>query len=189
MIALQRLWVSIFLALMLGQVCAAEQPWVAPGPKTGEVFPDPLNAPDQTGRQRSLDNLMGEKGVAVFFVRSADWCPFCRKQLAEVNARREDFGRLGFSVVSVSVDTVELVKKFHDAGNIQFPMLADPKGAITSALSIRDPNYPEGHDAYGVPQPGIFVIDRQRRIVGKYFEQGYRTRPDLDRVLADLARL
>ena len=34
----------------------------------------------------------------------------------------------------------------------------------------------------GVPQPGIFLLDSDQKIIGKYFVHGYRERPDLDRV-------
>ncbi|MGD8810518.1 MAG: redoxin domain-containing protein, partial [Gammaproteobacteria bacterium] len=62
-----------------------------PGPGVGEKFPHTLEAPDQRGRRQTLQALMGDNGVAVFFVRSADWCPFCRGQLADVNTRVSEF--------------------------------------------------------------------------------------------------
>ena len=40
------------------------------------------------------------------------WCPFCQKQLADVNAHLERFRALGLNVVSVSVDDVEEIAKF-----------------------------------------------------------------------------
>lgn len=57
-----------------------------------------------------------------------------------------------------------------------------------TAVGIRDTNYPVGSKAFGVPQPGIFVLDRNRKIIAKYFVQGYRERPDLDQVLMDLRK-
>lgn len=182
-------WLFAGIWLLVCGTAGPAEAWSPPGPKVGEVFPHSLGVPDQSGQNRSIDQLMGRKGVAVFFQRSVDWCPFCRKQLAEVNGRIEDFRRLGYEVVAISVDTVDLVKRFHDAGQIRYPILADAKGTITAALGIRDSNYPPGTDAYGVPQPGIFILDRNRLIVAKFFEQGYRTRPDLDKVLATIATL
>ena len=32
----------------------------------------------QNGQAAGLTDVMGEKGVAIAFVRSADWCPYCR---------------------------------------------------------------------------------------------------------------
>ena len=36
-----------------------------------------VNLVRHTGEATSLSELMGEKGIAVAFVRSADWCPYC----------------------------------------------------------------------------------------------------------------
>jgi AhpC/TSA family len=42
------------------------------GPKVGEKVPD-FTLPDQNGREHSLQQLMGPKGLLLVFVRSADW--------------------------------------------------------------------------------------------------------------------
>ena len=42
------------------------------GPQVGERVPD-FALPDQYGRIRTLDSIMGEKGAMILFHRSADW--------------------------------------------------------------------------------------------------------------------
>jgi hypothetical protein len=42
------------------------------GPKIGEKVPD-FTLPDQHGKQLSLHDLMGPKGLLLVFLRSADW--------------------------------------------------------------------------------------------------------------------
>ena len=42
------------------------------GPQVGERVPD-FNLPDQTGRMRTLQSIMGPKGAMLVFFRSADW--------------------------------------------------------------------------------------------------------------------
>jgi len=176
---------TLFSAVIITH--AAE--WSPPGPAVGTRFPDSLNAQDQNGKNRSLPELLGEKGVLIAFVRSADWCPFCMRQLVDLQQRAAQFEKLGFRVVTVSVDSVELVKKFADSQQITYTMLADPAGDINKRLGIRDESYPVGTKAFGVPQPGIFVLDREQKIIGKYFVPGYRERPDLDGIIKDLENL
>lgn len=175
------------LALLLAATACADNE--VPGPAVGEAFPHALEAPDQNGETRTLAGLYGENGAVVFFVRSADWCPFCRTQLADINARQSEFEALGLSIVSVSVDEVPLIRKFVDAADIGYTMLADPNGAINESLGIRDPQYPVGSAAFGVPRPVLYVIDRDGTIRLRYMEPTYRTRPDLDVVLADARKL
>ena len=42
------------------------------GPQVGEKIPD-FALPDQHGRIRTLDSIMGERGAMLVFHRSADW--------------------------------------------------------------------------------------------------------------------
>jgi peroxiredoxin len=129
---------------------------------------------------------MGEKGIAVFFVRSADWCPFCMGELIDVNRHLSRFRNFGLAVVSVSVDDVSKIAAFAETRNIGYKMLSDPHGDINLDLGIRDTQYPAGSAAFGVPRPTLYVIDRSGVIRLRYQEPTYKTRPDLDRVLLDV---
>jgi peroxiredoxin len=160
-----------------------------PGPMTGQMFPHELSAPDQMGKQQTLKALMGEKGLAIFFVRSADWCPFCKGQLVDVNQRLARFRELGINVVSVSVDEVAEIAAFATSQKIGYTMLADPKGDINLELGIRDEQYPVGSAQFGVPRPIVFVLDGKGTIRLRYMEPTYRTRPDLEKVLNDIEAL
>jgi peroxiredoxin len=177
----------LFLSLVVAAVTLAADS--DPGPTAGAKFPHTLEAPDQNGKKQNLQSVMGEKGVVLLFVRSADWCPFCKKQLADVNAQLARFEALGLKVVSVSVDDVAEIAKFAKEQNIGYTMLADPEGAINLSLGIRDEQYPVGSAAYGVPKPILYVIDRSGTVRLRYMEPTYRTRPDLEVVLRDAAAL
>lgn len=161
----------------------------AEGPLAGAMFPHDLSAPDQNGKAQSLGTVMGAKGVAVFFVRSADWCPFCKGQLVDINRHLAQFQAQGLGVVSVSVDEVPLIAAFAKEQSIGYTMLSDPKGAINLSLGIRDEQYPLGTKAFGVPRPTLYVVDRRGTVRLRYMEPTYKTRPDLDAVLRDVAQL
>jgi peroxiredoxin len=175
----------VLLAASAGAALHAAEP----GPMVGARFPHDLAAPDQMGKMRSLPTLMGEKGLAVFFVRSADWCPFCKGQLVDANRHLARFRELGVDVVSVSVDEVAEIAAFATSQKIGYAMLADPKGDINLSLGIRDEQYPVGSAAFGVPRPTLYVLDRDGTIRLRYMEPTYRTRPDLEVVLRDIEAL
>jgi hypothetical protein len=42
------------------------------GPEIGARIPD-FAAPDQNGKQQTFASLRGPKGLALMFIRSADW--------------------------------------------------------------------------------------------------------------------
>jgi len=52
-----------------------------------------FSARDQFGREQTLETLKGSKGTVLLFYRSADWCPYCKGQLIQLQnakARFED---------------------------------------------------------------------------------------------------
>lgn len=175
------------LMLLSPLLAGAQNSWTPPGPAVGSTFPE-LRLQDQSGKQQPLQALLGKNGVAVLFVRSADWCPFCKRQLVDVNGRLAEFKALGLNVVSISHDEVNLIAAFHSAQQIGFTMLADPDGKVVEQLGIRDLQYTDGSKAFGVARPMIFIVNPQLRITHKYAEESYRNRPDLEVVLSDLRR-
>jgi len=54
------------------QFVAAQNDGLQTGPMVGEKVPD-FTLPDQNGKQWSLHDLMGPKGLLLVFTRSADW--------------------------------------------------------------------------------------------------------------------
>ncbi|MGD9841832.1 MAG: peroxiredoxin family protein [Steroidobacteraceae bacterium] len=178
----------LMLSIPVTQAEAATA-WIPPGPVVGSTFPDALALQDQTGKAQTLKALLGKNGAAVFFVRSADWCPFCIKQLTEVNGLLAEFKKHGVNVVTVSLDTVDKIAAFHSKQSIGYTMLSDADGAIVEKIGIRDPQYNENSSAYRVARPMVFIVDSQLKITHKYAEASFRNRPDTNKILADLGAM
>src|ERR1700740_1041754 len=56
------------------------------GPRVGTVVPA-FTLPDQHGKTWTLQSVMGPKGAMIVFYRSADWCPYCKTQLLDLQAQ------------------------------------------------------------------------------------------------------
>ena len=52
------------------------------------------------------------------------------------------------------------------------------------ATGILNEEYEPGDDAYGIPYPGVYVLNSQQQIVGKIFVESYRIRVDAEGTLA-----
>ncbi len=50
-------------------------------------------------------------------------------------------------------------------------------------MGILNTQYEPGHRAYGIPYPGIFVLDSSGTIRAKLAEEDYKVRPDFSLVL------
>ena len=129
---------------------------------------------DQDGSERSLADFLGKDKVALVFFRSADWCPFCRKQLMGLQADIKAFEEAGIQVVGVSYDSPEVLKTFATKNKISFPLLSDPGSKTIDAYHIR--NTSAKGKADGIPNPGTFVLTPDGKIGAKLFQEGYRER-------------
>src|SRR6185503_13262061 len=153
------------------------------GPAVNAKAPDIGTPRDQTGQSRALSSLMGEKGLVLFFFRSADWCPYCQAQMMDLNTAVAGIERRGYKMAGISYDSPEILKTFIERRNICYTLLSDPKSEVIDRYKLRDPQYPPGSRAYGVPRPIIFILDKNGVIRAKLFEETYKTRPPVSAVV------
>ena len=159
------------------------------GPPVGTKAPDIGTLSDQKGTPRSLSSLMGTNGLVLFFVRSADWCPYCQAQMIDLNGAVEAIERRGYKMASISYDNPQILSTFIERRTIKFTMLSDPGSKIIDLYKLRDPQYPPGSFAYGVPRPIIFVLDKTGTIKAKLYEETYQKRPPASLVVETLDNL
>src|SRR5271168_2406417 len=168
------LWI-LALAVLDGQN-------IKTGPAVGNPVPD-FSAQDQEGRGQTLKSVSGPKGTMLVFFRSADWCPFCKTQLVELQRNLDAIRRQGLGLAAVSYDSVAVLKNFADRQHITFPLLSDPDSKIIRAFDILNETVPKDTPTYGIPYPGTYILDTQGRVAGKYFEDDFRERTSASDIL------
>ena len=149
----------------------------------------PIEAPNQDGITRTFADLKGDKGLVLMFSRSFDWCPFCKRQLSQLVEVAEQFEAMGFGIASITYDPVDLLKEVAEDEAIDFDLLHDANLKHVNAFAILNTEYEPGDRAYGIPYPGIFLVDADGVIRYKFAEENYRIRPDFSEVLAAAAAL
>jgi peroxiredoxin len=181
--ALRRIVLTLLFALCLtGTTRAADDL----GPPIGSAAPDIGMPLDQTGAPRRLVDLMGSKGLVLMFFRSAEWCPYCQAQLIDINSGVADIEKRGYRIAALSYDKPETLAAFTARRSIGFTFLSDPKSEVIDRYNLRDPSYPQGSRAYGVPRPIIFILNRDGIIKGKLYEEGFKQRPPVSAVIAKI---
>jgi peroxiredoxin len=153
------------------------------GLSAGQKAPD-FSARDQFGKTQTLDSLRGPKGTVLLFYRSADWCPYCKGQLIQLQAAKERFQKQGIGLAGISYDSVEILKYFSDRRKIDFPLLSDPDSQIIRRYQVLNAEA-VGPNA-GMARPGYFFIDSEGMIREKFFEAKYRERLTGNTVLSKL---
>lgn len=154
-----------------------------PGLEIGSPFPQ-LHALYQDEVIADLTPFMGAAGMVVVANRSAEWCPYCMRQLVELQENIASFNSVNISVVAITYDAPQLQQEFIQAQGISYPFLSDVDARSMQALEILNTEYQPGERAYGIPYPGVYVVNPDMQIVGKLFIEPYSVRVDAAGVLA-----
>jgi hypothetical protein len=94
----------------------------------------------------------------------------------ELQSRAADWQKGGLGLAAISYDSTEVLKSFADRKGITFPLLSDPGSEIIKRYGLLNPQFKPGEREYGVPHPGTFILDRQGKVVSRFFEDRYDTR-------------
>lgn len=179
------------------------------GPQVGDRVPD-FKLFDQDGRQQTLQSIMGRRGAMLVFIRSADWCPYCKTQLVELQSRVSELQAQGLGLASISYDSREVLAAFARQHGITFPMLSDPGSETIKRYGILNTIVAEAFgpnrddpavrqavrqfvsevnptpNMAGIPFPGTFIVDRQGRVTSRFFEDFYAERSTVSSLLKRL---
>lgn len=105
-------------------------------------------------KKLSLADYKG-KWVILFFYPK-DFTFVCPTELGEMQDRYAKFKELGAEILSISTDTAEVHKAWHDTSEtikkIKFPMIADPNHEISWKYEVLIPEE-------GIALRGTFLID------------------------------
>jgi len=86
-------------------------------------------------------------------------------------------------------DSPATLARFSEKYEIGYPVLNDPESSAIIQLGLLNPTYDPSTKYYGVPYPGVLLIDSQGIIIEKFAEENYRDRPmmeDLIRAVNEL---
>jgi len=179
------------------------------GPQVGATVPD-FSLADQHGKRQTLQSVMGPKGAMIVFYRSADWCPYCKTQLLELQGQYDKLRKDGLGLVAISYDSQEILASFSQQRGITFPMLSDVGSATIKCYGIlntvaeeglgpngKDPDviaqvklYVSANGANerqrGIPFPGTFIVDRTGRVKARFFEDSYTVRNTVSNIRVKL---
>jgi peroxiredoxin Q/BCP len=151
--------------------------------ETGTAAPD-FTLPDQDGDEVSLGDYAGQTVVLYFYPKANT--SGCTTQACGVRDHRGDYDAAGAVVIGVSPDPVEEVKKFHDAQNLNFTLLADADHAVCDAYGVWGEKSMYGRKYWGALR-STFIIGPDGVVAHVIPKASPKTHDD--EVLAALERL
>ena len=123
-------------------------------PKT-DILAKDFTLLDLENKEASLSNLKG-RSIVLFFWTT--WCPFCRKELKELNGMYADLKRDGIELLAIDIgESLDKVANFVKTNKFVFRVLLDKDMAVAESYGI-----------LGVPT--YVLIDKKGHVV---FEDHY----------------
>lgn len=115
----------------------------------------------QNGKFMTVSNEDIKGKWAVFFFYPADFTFVCPTELVDMADNYVKFQEMGVEIYSVSTDSHFVHKAWHDVSEtirkIQYPMLADPTGALSRAFGVMI-------EEAGMAYRGTFLVDPEGKI-------------------------
>ena len=151
--------------------------------ETGTEAPD-FELPDQDGTPTRLSSLRGRR-VVLYFYPKAD-TPGCTTQACGIRDRGPEYEAAGATVLGVSPDPVDAVKKFHGKQSLNFTLLADEDHAVCDAYGVWVEKSMYGKKYWGA-QRSTFIVGGDGTVVHVIEKASPKTHDD--EVLAALDQL
>ncbi len=101
--------------------------------KVGDLAPDFVGL-DQSGEKISLQDFKGKKLIMFFYPK--DNTPGCTAEACNLSENFDELIEKGFSVLGVSMDSVERHKKFADKYAFPYPLLADTEREVLNLYGV-----------------------------------------------------
>ncbi len=122
---------ALFILFAVFIVIAGEN---APNLAVGDKAPA-FQAVDDQGQNFDSRLLLGKQNLVVYFYPAA-MTGGCTAQACAFRDDREEFKKLNTVVVGVSGDSVQNLVAFKKVNQLNFPLLADPDGAVARAFGV-----------------------------------------------------
>jgi len=90
----------------------------------------------------------------------------------------------GLGVAAISYDSTAVLQSFATRQHLTYPLLSDAESKIIRDFGILNDTVKPGTVAYGIPYPGVYIVDVHGRVVAKYFEDDYKDRVSTADILA-----
>jgi peroxiredoxin len=175
----------------------------AGAPAIGEAFPNFL-LPDQDGRLVGLETFRNGGPVVVGFLRG-HWCPYCKTTAVALAEIADAASARGAKIVAVTPESRKYSTILSEDSGRRFPILTDVDNGLALALNLAIwvdddmarliagagwdvPAY-QTAKSWVLPIPATFVLDKAGLVAARYINADYRTRMEIDDILAALDRV
>lgn len=198
---MKRSTIMLSLLLIVSSTIFAQTETIYPeGLKIGDLAPE-FTGTDQQGNKFTLTEALKKGDVVMLFYRG-QWCPYCKKQLSHFSDSLTLVTAKGASLLAITPETQENIKKTVEKTNASFPVIEDKGLAIMRLYKVNfevDENTVSRYKGYGIdfdkangenganlPVPATYIIGKDRKIKFVFFNSDYKKRASVQDILNSL---
>lgn len=194
---MRRFLICLLAIVFYSSVQAQEAP---EGLFIGSRAPD-FKATDQNSQALRLKDMLKEGKVVLVFYRGY-WCPFCNRELSQLQDSLSLITEKGARVVAVSPESPESLKQTAEKTGVTFSLISDAELKIMKAYEVefelpentitryRNSNIDiqkiNGKNGAYLPVPAVYIIDKEATVTYRFFNTDYRRRPSVAELLRQL---
>lgn len=172
-------------------------------PQLGEPLQSFL-LPDETGHFTALEDLLATGPLVVAF-RRGHWCPYCQLSTEALARIQVEVREMGGSIVVISPENSTYARLLKWRAQADFPILSDMDNGYAMSIGLtipideemrdfmtrrgRDLATYQGNNAWLLPIPATFVLDRNGVIVMRHVDPDYRLRASGEEIVQHMRAL
>ncbi len=170
------------------------------GLSVGDTAPE-FTGINQQGKKIQLSELVKSGSVVILFYRG-EWCPYCNKQLKNLQDSLQLITDKGASVVAISPENSHNRNLTIEKTKAEFNLISDEHSQIMKNYKVAyemDAGTREKYKGYGIvlterngsngnelPVPAVYIINRQGKITYRFFDQDYTKRASVQELVNHL---
>ena len=160
-----------------------------------------FSAKDQNGKTIVLKEVL-KQGPAVLIFYRGEWCPYCNKQLSELNDSIRFIIAKGAKVIAISPENGMNIEKTVKKTKATYSIISDNEIKIMSDYKVNftpDPETTAKYKTYGIdlserngtngnnlPVPTVYIVDRTGKITYKHLDENIKKRTSVREILDHL---
>jgi peroxiredoxin len=170
------------------------------GLKVGDDAPA-ISTLDNNGNKIELAEILKTGEVVIVFYRG-QWCPYCNKQLSQLNDELASITVKGATVIAITPETGDNVKKTVEKTKASFSIIEDTALKIMNNYKVAfavdeatitkykkygiDFEKANGANGANLPVPATYIIGKNGKIKYVYFNPDYSKRASVKEILTNL---
>ena len=156
---------------------------------------------DQNGNSVRLKDLVKKGNVVLIFYRG-NWCPYCNRQLKQLQDSLQLIKDKGAQVIAITPEKAEGIAKTIEKTKASFPILYDEDRKIMKTYNVSFPVDQKTIDRYkmagidleanngkngtNLPVPAVYIINKDNTITYRFFEPDYKKRASVKEIVRNL---